>query len=90
MKTPAHTAVSPLDAAKAVTPRWMQNIREFDALEIHPCTVISNDSMENPIVEQCAPEDANFWCVFGHLRTAASMTSRISRPKLKPSLFTTV
>ena len=58
--TKAHIPVSSIDAAKAVTPRWMQNIRDFDALEIHPCTVIGNDSMDNPIVEQCEPEDAHF------------------------------
>jgi hypothetical protein len=67
--TKTHTPVSPIDAAKAVTPHWMRNIRDFDAIEIHPCTVIGNDSMENAIVEQCEPEDAHFWCVFGHLRT---------------------
>ncbi len=67
--TKAHAPVSPIDAAKAFTPRWMQNIKGFDALEIHPCVVIGNDNMVNPIVEQCEPEDAHFWCVFGHLRT---------------------
>ena len=67
--TKAHAPVSPIDAAKALTPRWMQNIKDFDALEIHPCTVIGNDSEDNSIVEQCEPEDAHFWCVFGHLRT---------------------
>jgi hypothetical protein len=61
--------VSPIDKAKALTPRWMLNIRDFDALEIHPCAVIGNDSMDNPIVEQCDRKDAQFWCVFGHLRT---------------------
>jgi hypothetical protein len=66
--TKAHTPVSPIDAAKAVTPRWMRYIKDFDALEIHPCVVIGNDSMDNPIVEQCEPEEAHFWCVFGHLR----------------------
>jgi hypothetical protein len=65
----AHTPISPIDAANALVPRWMQNIQDFDALEIHPCVVIGNDSMDNAIVEQCEPEDAHFWCVFGHLRT---------------------
>ena len=67
--TRARTPVSPIDLAKALTPSWMQNIRDFDALEIHPCIVIGNDSLDNAIVEQCDPEDAHFWCVFGHLRT---------------------
>lgn len=67
--TKAHIPVSPIAAAKALTPRWMRNIRDFDGLEIHPCVVIGNDSMDNPIVEQCEPEVAHFWCVFGHLRT---------------------
>jgi hypothetical protein len=61
---------SPLDAAK--TPRWMQNIRDFDALEIHPCMVVGTDSLDNRIVEQCDPEDAHFWSVFGHLRTGGT------------------
>jgi hypothetical protein len=58
-----------IDAARAVSPRWLLKIWEFDALEIHPCTVIGNDGMDNPIVEQCEPEDAHFWTVFGHYRT---------------------
>ena len=68
-KTPTPMSVSPIDAAKALTPRWMRDIRDFDALEIHPCAVIGNDNTDNLIVEQCAPEDAQFWCVFGHLRS---------------------
>ena len=67
--TKTNIPVSPIDAVKALTPRWMQNIQDFDALEIHPCTVIGNDSMDNAIVEQSEPEDAHFWCVFGHLCT---------------------
>src|ERR1700677_1039339 len=67
--TRAHTDVSPIDAAEAVTPYWMPNIRDFDAIEIHPCMVIGNDSMGNEIVEPCEPEDAHFWTVYGHLRT---------------------
>ena len=61
--------VSPVEAAKALTPHWMHNIRDFDALEIHPCAVIGQDSLGSDIVEQCAPEVAHFWCVFGHFRT---------------------
>ena len=67
--TKEQTPVSPVEAAKNLTPRWMLNIRGFDALEIHPCVVVGRDSLDNPIVEQCDPEDAHFWSVFGHLRT---------------------
>ena len=61
--------VSPIDLARAITPRWMQTIHDFDALEIHPCMVIGHDSMDNEIVEQCDPDAAHFWTVYGHLRT---------------------
>jgi len=61
--------ISPIDAAYAITPGWMMRIRDFDALEIHPCAVIGKDSTDNDIVEQCEPNDARFWTVFGHLRT---------------------
>ena len=40
-------------SGRALTPRWMQRIWDFDALEIHSCVVIGNDSMDNPIVERC-------------------------------------
>src|SRR5580700_11170972 len=60
---------SPIDKANAITPHWMRNIREFDALEIHPCAVIGHDLFGKDIVEQCEPEDAAFWTVYGHLRT---------------------
>jgi hypothetical protein len=68
MTTSAHI-VSPIDGTKALTTRWMQNIRDFDALEIQPCTVVGHDSMDTEIVEPCEPEDAHFWTVYGHLRT---------------------
>jgi hypothetical protein len=70
--THSQTPVSPIDAANALMPRWMRNIRDFDALEIHPCAVTGTDSLDNPITEQCEPEDAHFWCVFGHLRTGGA------------------
>lgn len=62
-------SVSPIDAAKALTPHWMQNIRDFDALEIHPCAVIGYGEDGTEIVEPCEPKDAAFWTVYGHLRT---------------------
>ena len=68
--TKVRTPVSPLDLANAPTPRWMQNIRDFDALEIAPCRVVGHDSVGNDIVEPCddAPEEAAFWTVYGHFR----------------------
>jgi hypothetical protein len=41
----------------------MQNIRSFDALEIHPCAVVGHDRKGGEIVETCEPEDAHFWTV---------------------------
>jgi hypothetical protein len=67
MKT--HAAPSPIDEANALTARWMRNIKEFDAMEIHPCVVVGHGCLNGEIVEQCEPEDAHFWCVFGHYRT---------------------
>ena len=31
---------SPIDAAKALTPLWIQNISDFDGLEIQPCAIV--------------------------------------------------
>jgi len=39
--------ISPIDAANAITPDWMRNIHDYDALEIQPCIIIGNDSMDN-------------------------------------------
>src|SRR5258708_2579786 len=63
--------ISPIDAANAITPDWMRNIRDFDALEIAPCRIVGNDSLGNEIVEPCddTPEQAAFWTVYGHFRT---------------------
>ena len=60
--------ISPIDAAKALTPKWMQSIRDFDALEVQPCVIVGNSAFEE-IVEPCRPEDAHFWTVYGHLRS---------------------
>ena len=64
--------ISPIDAAYALTPDWMLNIRSFDALEIHPCAVVGHDSIGGEIVEPCEPEDADFWTVYGHYRTGGT------------------
>jgi len=69
MKTRAHSPVSPIDAAKAITPRCMQNIHDFDALEIEPCVVVGHGGLHSEIVEPCEPQDAHFWTVYGHFRT---------------------
>ena len=61
--------ISPIDLAKALTPTWMRNIRDFDALEIQPCAVIGRCEDGTEIVEPCEAADAHFWTVYGHLRT---------------------
>lgn len=61
--------ISPIEAAFAITPRWLLHIREFDALEIHPCAVVDRLGDGTEIVEQCGPENADFWTVYGHYRT---------------------
>ena len=37
MTTSPKSPVSPIDLAKAITPRWMRNIHDFDALETRLC-----------------------------------------------------
>lgn len=37
-------------------------MNKFDNYEIHPCREDENHS-----VEQCEPEDAHFWTVYGHI-----------------------
>ena len=67
--TKSPKSISPIEAAFALTPHWMLNIRQFDTLEIHPCKVIGKDSSGKDIVEQCRDDEAEFWTVFGHLKT---------------------
>lgn len=56
---------NPIEKAKALTPWWMMEIRRFDGLEIHPCHVCDvEDGIEH--VEQCTPDEAEFWSVYGH------------------------
>jgi hypothetical protein len=40
----------------------MLAIRNFDAIEVHPCCVVGFADG----VEMCEPEDAHFWSVYGH------------------------
>lgn len=56
---------SPISKAQVLTPWWMMAVRAFDALEIHPCAEYV-DANGTPFVEQCMPEEAAFWTVFGH------------------------
>jgi hypothetical protein len=60
--------LNPIEAAFAATPSWMLTIRNFDAIEVHPCCVVGfADGVE--MVETCEPEDAHFWSVYGHYVT---------------------
>jgi hypothetical protein len=51
--------------ARALTPLWMLAIRDYDALEMHPCCTIP----DSDAVEICQPGDAKFWSVYGHCRS---------------------
>jgi hypothetical protein len=64
--------ISPIDAARAVTPHWLLRIGEFDALEIHPCAVVGHDNMGADILAPCEPEEAHVWTVYGHYRTGGT------------------
>jgi hypothetical protein len=56
---------NPIDAAFAVTPSWMLAIRDYDAIEVHPCCIVDRtEGIES--VEQCEAKDADFWSVYGH------------------------
>jgi hypothetical protein len=61
--------ISPIQAAKNLTPQWMMRITDFDGLEIGPCAVIGHTDDGEEIAEQCEPAEASFWTVFGHLKT---------------------
>ncbi len=59
---------NPIERAKSLTPLWMRDIQQFDGLEIHPCrTEHAEDG--GTFIEQCEPESAEFWSVFGHYKT---------------------
>jgi len=59
--------MNPIEAAKAITPFWMNDIHACDGLEIHPCRTESVEG-ETAFVEPCAPGEAEFWSVYGHLK----------------------
>lgn len=56
---------NPIAAARALTPLWMLAIRDYDALEVHPCCTIAGAEG----AEICQPDDAKFWSVYGHCRS---------------------
>jgi hypothetical protein len=60
--------INPIEAAFAITPPWMLTIRNFDAVEVHPCCVVGFAD-GNELVETCKPDDAQFWSVYGHCRS---------------------
>lgn len=40
----------------------------FDAVEIHPCKIVGNDEKNGKdIVEQCEPDEEDFWGVYIHV-----------------------
>jgi hypothetical protein len=57
--------LNPIEAAFAVTPWWMRAIRNFNAIEVHPCHAVSFAGGVE-MVETCEPEDVQFWSVYGH------------------------
>jgi hypothetical protein len=67
--TEAEITISPVAAARALAPRRMQNIRDFDALEIVPSRLIGHYRLGDDIVEPChdPPEEVAFWTVYGTL-----------------------
>ena len=70
----------PIAKAIAANRWWVDLMDYFDALEIHPIRDTSwNDAEQGPRpfdsednetwCEPCAPEEAHFWSIYGHLRT---------------------
>ena len=55
-----------LQQANALTPSWMKNIHFFDGLEVHPVREYHENGYS--WCEQCEPEEAEFWSVYGHLK----------------------
>jgi hypothetical protein len=78
----------PIAAARALTPLWMLAIRDYDALELHPCCAIS-DSDAVEIVSRTMRSSGRYTAIAA---AAASNSWKIFDPlKLKspgPSLGT--
>lgn len=58
---------SPIEKAKASVPFWMMEINRYDAVEVHPVREYP-DTEGGTFCEQCEPEEAHFWSVYGHLK----------------------
>ena len=58
--------LSPAVLARQATPWWIERLRQFDALEIHPCCVVGTTLFGEEAVETCEPAEADFWTVYGH------------------------
>lgn len=43
-------------------------IHAFDGLEIHPVRELTDETDGTRYCEQCTPQEAQFWSVYGHLR----------------------
>lgn len=57
--------------AITLIPKFSKDMKghDFDEIEVHPCKVVDeNKSLPSKIqaVEQCEPEEAEFWSVYVH------------------------
>jgi len=53
---------------RVVLTALIQIAQPFDAVEVHPCQIIEKGTEgKKDVVEQCEPEDADFWSVYIHL-----------------------
>lgn len=67
----------PIIEARQSIPFWMRDIKLYDGLEIHPVADSFDEGRhpprptcagpDNTWFEQCEPEEAKAWSVFGHL-----------------------
>jgi hypothetical protein len=58
--------VHPIDAAlDGDQSPWLLRLHQFDAIEVHPCHAIGYAD-GTVAIEQCEPEQAHFWSVYGH------------------------
>jgi hypothetical protein len=62
------TRNNPIELAQAAVPWWFYRILEFDGLEIHPVRERTDPDDGFRYCEQCAPDAADFWSVYGQLR----------------------
>ena len=50
-------------------PHWREEISACDGLEIHPVHIVEIAEDGTVYCEPCEPEQAQFWSVYGHLRS---------------------